>query len=268
MERSWKVRYGGLAVPPPNDHFLVRPSIVGVIATAAAGLAALLGACSSAPVKPAVATSAAVDEGVAAIDPCEGEPPPPRKYFGPLRDARCEQEMFLTMSGIAEDLGVKCGYCHIPKEDNPKSFYYERQTPHKDIAFWMSETFMTGLKRKDGKPMDCASCHVDKGGNPAAKFLGEPRDLAWTVEWMTTVMANRFVLADGSKLKCKHCHVGAWGSSDFKPKVILQTEQVPHGTVSSDVPTIAAPSAAPSSALPSAVPSSSAPSPAPASSGR
>lgn len=238
-------------MPAPKNLSLVRPSILGIVTVAAVSVAGLLGACSGPPVKtPLASASASVDEGVAALDPCEGEPPPPRKYFGPLRDARCEQEMFLTMGGIAEDLGVKCGFCHIPKEDNPKSFYYERPTPHKDIAFWMSETFMTGLKRKDGKPMECGSCHIDKGGNPAAKFLGEPRDLAWTVEWMTTVMANRFVLADGSKLKCKHCHVGTWGSSDFKPKVILQTDQVPHAAPRSDAAPAAVPSADPSAMPP------------------
>lgn len=206
-----------------------------LVSTSVAGL---LAACSGAQTT-APAPSASASMGVAAvstIDPCEGDEPPPKSFTGPLRGVRCKQEMFLRMAGIADDLGVRCGHCHVPKADDPKRFEYHEPTPNKDVASWMSHTFMTGLRRKDGAPMDCGDCHIDKSGKPAAKFLGEPRDTAWAVEWMTTVMTNRFVLPDGSKLKCKHCHVGTWGTKDFEPKVIGRTDQVPHGPLPVDAP--------------------------------
>ncbi|MBL8739905.1 MAG: hypothetical protein JNK04_02390, partial [Myxococcales bacterium] len=199
-------------------------------------------------------------------DACIDSPPAWRKYDGPLRNVRCEQEQFLTMAGIADDLGVKCGYCHLPKPDG-KTFDYPPMTPHKEVAMWMDQTFMRALKRADGQPMMCSACHVDKNGKPAAKFLGEPRDIAWTVEWMTTVMTNRFVLENGEKLKCKHCHGATWGSKDFKKEVIGKTEQVPHVALppsdpapSASASASAAPSTAPAATV-AAPPSASAPPP-------
>lgn len=215
---------------------LVRSPIGFAKATLVAALsaAAALAACAApappiAPRAVASATSAAP-----AVDVCVGDKPPPRPFFGPLKAARCEQEMFQTMAGIARDLDVKCGHCHVPKGEN--KFEYAEATPKKEIAAWMSHTFMTGLKRADGKPMTCGSCHVDKTGKPAAKFLGTPRDTAFAVEWMTSVMTTRFTLADGSKLKCKHCHVGTWGTPSFEPKVIGRTAQVPHGPLPDEPP--------------------------------
>lgn len=201
------------------------------------------------------------------FDPCEGSKAPWRKYFGPLKDVRCEQEQFLTMASIAEDLAVECKFCHVPREDDPEKFVYETMTPNKETAMWMSHTFMTGLKRKDGKPMTCDACHINEAGKPAAKFLGEPRDIPWAVEWMTSVMTTRFETATGEKLKCKSCHVGGWGTSAFEPVVIGKTDQVPHGPLP---PPDEAVSPAPSaSAAPSvsagasaSAPSASAPSPA------
>jgi len=187
-------------------------------------------------------------------DPCIDSPPPWRKYDGPLQNAKCEQDMFLTMAGIADDLGVKCGHCHVPKPGG-KSFDYPPMTKNKETALWMDQTFMRSLKRADGKPMLCSSCHVDKNGKPSAKFLGEPRDIGWTVEWMTTVMTNRFVLENGEKLKCKHCHGATWGSKEFLKQVIGKTSQVPHH----DLPPPAARASASASAAPSAGPPPSAP---------
>ncbi len=197
------------------------------------------------------------------VDACVDSPPPWRKYDGPLRDVRCEQEMFLTMAGIADDLGVKCGHCHQTKPDG-KSFDYPPMTKNKETALWMDQTFMRSLKRADGQPMTCASCHVDKHGKPAAKFLGTPRDIPWTVEWMTTVMTNRFVLENGEKLKCKHCHGAAWGQKGFLKEVIGKTEQVPHLKLTPAEPAPSAPPPASASAAPSAAtpaPSASSPKP-------
>ncbi len=212
---------------------------MGGVLTGAVVLAAMA-ACGPAPeVKKPLGPSASA----AVEDACIDSPPAWRKYDGPLRNVRCEQEQFLTMAGIADDLGVKCGYCHVPKPGG-KTFDYPPMTPHKEVALWMDQTFMRSLKRADGKPMTCGDCHLDKNGKQSAKFLGEPRDIAFTVEWMTTVMTNRFVLANGDKLKCKHCHGATWGSPDFKKEVIGKTEQVPHV----DLPPPAAVSASSSAA--------------------
>lgn len=229
---------------------LARWCSMGGVLTGAVVLAAVA-ACGPAPEakKPAGPSASAPVE-----DACIGSPPAWRKYDGPLRNVRCEQEQFLFMAGIADDLGVKCGYCHVEKPGG-KTFDYPPMTPHKEVALWMDQTFMRSLKRADGKPMMCGDCHVDKNGKPAAKFLGQPRDIAWTVEWMTTVMTNRFVLQNGDKLKCKHCHGASWGSKDFKKEVIGKTEQVPH----IDLPPPAAEPPPAASASSSASPSVGAP---------
>lgn len=223
------------------------PSLVLAALTVASVTAALAAGCGPAGPKAPPRPSATAMTGPA-IDPCaDDKTPPPHPFDGPLKSARCEQEMFSTMAGIAEDLGVKCGYCHVPKPNNPKSFEYERMTEHKEVALWMSHTFMSGLARADGKPMTCGEiCHVDRNGKPAAKFLGEPRDVSYAANWMTTVMVNQLRKRDGSKLKCKDCHGAAWGMPGFQAKVIGKTEQVPHG------PEGAAPVASPPGSSPTA----------------
>lgn len=227
-----------------------RPShfFSGILAVTALASACVEGAPPVAPTKPTPSSSSG-------FDPCLNDKPVWRTYDGPLKAARCEQEMFLTMGGIADQLGVDCNHCHEPKSAGQKGYNYDVMTPKKETALWMSRTFMSNLKRADGQPMTCGSCHVDKKGKPSAKFLGTPRDSAWAVEWMTTVMTNRFVALDGSKLKCKSCHVGTWGAADFQPKVIGRTEQVPH---SPPPPEASAPDAVPPEAVP---PDASAPAP-------
>lgn len=239
-------------------------------------MVALASACveGAPPISPTKPTSSVASS----FDPCLNDKPVWRVYDGPLKAARCEQEMFLTMGGIADQLGVDCVHCHEPKSGGQKGYNYDVMTPKKETALWMSRTFMSNLKRADGQPMTCGSCHVDKKGKPSAKFLGTPRDTAWAVEWMTTVMTNRFVALDGTKLKCKSCHVGTWGAADFQPKVIGRTEQVPHTVPLPEMPlpdaapTAVAPAVgsapAPSSSSSSAQPAAPKPSAAPASSSR
>ena len=100
-------------------------------------------------------------------------------------------------------------------------------TPKKETANWMSMHLMASVKQADGSPMKCASCHTDEHGTPVAKILGSPRDKVKANEWMSLVMVKKFVAADGSKLKCKSCHVGTPGTAEFRPTVILQTDQIP-----------------------------------------
>lgn len=150
----------------------------------------------------------------------------PRKYYGLLKDAKCEQDMYLTMAKIAGDLGVECGYCHTSLPDNPNGFDFPLMTDRKQVALFMGHEFMNGLKQKNGEEMRCKSCHLDKAGKPAAKFLGSPRDLAFTTEFMNITLTNKFVHTDGTKVKCKDCHVGNVGTPEFQKTVILKGEQI------------------------------------------
>lgn len=240
----------------------VKSSSRGLALAVLTGLAALAacadGAAGVAPRKPAAADSD--------FDPCADSKPPAKDYRAILRGIRCEQEKFLRMAKVADDLGVDCDHCHVPNPEKADSYFYEQMTPNKGTALWMHETFMTGLRRRDGKPMTCSACHVDKAGKPAAKFLGAPRDIGFTVEWMTSVMTTRFETVAGEKLKCKGCHVGGWGTPAFEPKVIGRTEQVPHGPVAAPPPAGSAPAAidTPPSVhvvTPSATPSDAKPAP-------
>jgi hypothetical protein len=187
----------------------------------------------SAPIAaPAASAPIAAPAPVAAptpapFDACDGSPPVPHQYFGILRKARCEQDMFLTMAGVAGQLGVECKHCHAPHPTDPKKEDYPVMTPKKEIANWMSMQLMPALKRVDGSPMTCKSCHVDAQGKPLAKILGNPRDPVKAQEWMSLVMVNRFVTAKGEKLRCKSCHAGNFSTAQWKAKVILQSEQIP-----------------------------------------
>ncbi len=196
----------------------------GVLAIAV-GVATAFG-CSSTPPATSAQTTPATKPSSAPFDPCKESGPVPRKFYGLLKDAKCEQDMFLTMAKVAGDLGVECSYCHIQDKTDPKRFDFPRMTDKKQMALFMGHEFMSGLKRADGAEMRCKSCHVDKNGKPSAKFLGTPRDVVWTTEWMNLVMANRFVHTDGTKVKCKDCHAGNLGTDKFQKTVILHSEQM------------------------------------------
>lgn len=158
---------------------------------------------------------------------CEGAPPPAKAYHGILRVAKCEDELFVTMAGVARALGVPCGYCHQANAADPTRELYPEPTPKKEIANWMSMHLMQSIKPADGSKLGCSSCHTDENGKPVAKILGEPRDLKKAMEWMNLVMVNKFVTQSGDKLKCKSCHVGNYGTPAWQPKVILHSEQIP-----------------------------------------
>jgi hypothetical protein len=158
---------------------------------------------------------------------CKGSPPVPHPLSGLLRNARCEQDMYISMASVTDQLGVKCDYCHAPKADDPSKQDYPVMTPKKEIANWMSLHLMQAIKPADGSPMKCKSCHTDDSGKPVVKILGNPRSKATANEWMSEVMVQKFVAADGSKLKCKSCHVGSPSSPEFKAKVILMNDQIP-----------------------------------------
>jgi hypothetical protein len=198
----------------------------------AAALAAFTG-CGAAPVPDAPLPSASATapstpaSAAPAFDECKDSGPVPRPYEGILRGARCDQQRFLTMASVADQLGVVCVYCHVPSPTDPKKEDYPVMTPRKEIANWMSQHLMQAVKPADGSAIRCKSCHTDENGKPVAKILGNPRDPAKASEWMAMVMVNRFVAADGSRLKCRSCHVGTMGTPQWQAKVILRTEQIP-----------------------------------------
>ena len=176
---------------------------------------------------PTTAATVAATSSPGGFDPCAGSPPVPREFLGALKHARCEQDMFLTMASVADQLGVQCKHCHVPHPTDPKKEIYPPMTPKKEIANWMSQHLMASIKPKDGSPMRCKSCHTDDAGKPIAKILGNPRDPDKAQEWMTRVMTNKFVTLSGEKLKCKHCHVDNFTMKGWTAKVIMKTEQIP-----------------------------------------
>lgn len=143
-------------------------------------------------------------------------------YRGLLRNAACEQQVYITMSRVAQALDVDCTFCHVPDPDDPKKALYAEPTDRKARANWMLETFVQGLRPVDGSPTTCSSCHGAEGA-PRAKILQTPRDDAFAQEWMHEVMTTRFVTAEGDRLRCKTCHQGmAPGSTGWSPTVIRE----------------------------------------------
>jgi len=192
---------------------------------AGALLTAACGARSQPPPAPPAPAPAGVEHDV-----CEGSPPLPHAPLsGILRNARCDQDMYYSMSRVADMLGVDCTHCHAAKVEGQPPRDFLKSTPSKEIANWMSTELMAAIKPADGSPMKCSSCHTDEQGRPIAKILGDPRTTVKANEWMSLVMV-KFVAADGSRLRCKSCHVGTPGTPGFHPVVILQTAQLPpHG---------------------------------------
>jgi hypothetical protein len=196
------------------------------VSRAAAIAVLLLAGCGAARAPDAPNAEATSAAAAPAFDECQDSGPVPRVYEGILRGARCDQQRFLIMASVADQLGVECVHCHAPTAD-PKKQDYSVMTPRKEIANWMSQHLMQALKPVDGSPMRCTSCHTDENGKPVAKILGDPRDPAKTYAWMASVMVNRFVAADGRRLTCRSCHVGRVGTPAWQPKVILRSEQIP-----------------------------------------
>jgi len=201
------------------------------IATLAASSLILLLTAACGPSPAPVAPTAPPTSRLPETDICKGSPPVPHALSGILRDARCDQDMYYSMSQVADQLGVPCKHCHAALASDPSKQDFPAPTPRKDIGNWMSLHLMAAIKPADGSKLHCRSCHTDEQGRPVAKILGNPRDPVRANEWMSLVMARRFVAADGSKLKCRSCHVGTPGTAEFRAKVILKDEQIPKHTV-------------------------------------
>ena len=208
-----------------------RTACTGRATFAAIVLAGCGSAREPAPAAPSVGPAASAPPRrpqTGGVDICLDNPPPPHPFYGLLSRARCDQEMFLTMAGVADQLGVECSHCHAPHPTNARKEDYPKPTPKKEIANWMGSHLMRSVKMADGSPMRCQSCHQDpETGKSEARFLGNPRDPRKAQEWMTMVMVNRFVTLDGDKLRCKSCHVENFGKRGFQGKVILRTDHLP-----------------------------------------
>ena len=130
-------------------------------------------------------------------------------YKGILRNARCDQQKFITMARVAKSLGVTCKHCHVTDPNDAKKEIYPEFTDNKRKANWMFKTFIQGLRPTDGNKMMCASCHTDREAKkPVAKILKDPRNRDFAQEWMHEVMTTKFTEENGKRLKCKTCHVG------------------------------------------------------------
>jgi hypothetical protein len=197
-------------------------------------LAAVLVLAAACGPRPAAPPQPAGPAGVE-HDVCEGSPPVPHAPLsGILRNARCDQDLYYSMSQVMDMLGVECGYCHAPKtpatmgpNGQPALDFFPAPTPAKEVANWMSMHLMSAVKPADGSPLKCSSCHTDDQGRPVAKILGSPRDPGKAVAWMSLVMVRKFVARDGSKLRCQSCHGGAPGTPEFQAKVILHGDRIP-----------------------------------------
>jgi hypothetical protein len=187
----------------------------------------------TATAKPAAPSTATADASSAPtskpFDQCDKSPPLAQKYFGVLKDARCDYDRFPIMADTATMLGVECNYCHAPDPNDKKKELYPLPTPKKEIANWMKMHLMKAIKPVDGSEMKCGLCHNDEKGKPTPKILKSPRDETYAHEWMSLTMTTKFVVAaTGEKLKCKHCHVGNYGSKEWQKKVILTDHLPPH----------------------------------------
>jgi hypothetical protein len=168
--------------------------------------------------------------GVDVPDVCEKNPDgtikdaiPEGMYTGLLRNAKCDQQKFITMAQIAGALGVKCNHCHAPLPSDPKKEDFPKFTENKRRANWMFKTFIQGLRPVDGKKMMCANCHVDRQTKkPLVKILHDPRDRDHAQEWMHEVMTTQFVEQNGKRLKCKTCHVGMAPDTDGWIKDVIR----------------------------------------------
>jgi hypothetical protein len=171
----------------------------------------------------AIVPSPVLDDGQDCKKP--NAKPVRHEYTGLLRGVTCDDQVFLTMANVAGQLGATCEHCH--KKVSDKENDYVAATPNKAIANWMFQHFMQSLRPKDGSRFACSSCHKGEDGKPLAKMLVTPRDPSHATEWMMLKIVNRFQSAKGEPLKCRSCHVGSFGKSDWHPKVLLETNQIP-----------------------------------------
>ena len=171
------------------------------------------------------------DHPAPALDVCTGSKPKAHEYDGVLRNARCDQDLYISMANMAGELGVGCRHCHVAVPGTADKEDYPPMTAPKRVANWMSTELMQSVKPADGSVIQCKSCHTDSAGQPVAKILGSPRDRVKAAEWMSLVLTKKFVAADGSRLRCSSCHVGPPGSPEFQKEVILRTDRLPkHAT--------------------------------------
>ena len=87
--------------------------VIGRWSGAALVAVAIAAGCGAAPAPGVAPTPAPPRKASSDFDPCADQPPPEKAYQGVLREARCDQELYLTMARVAESLGVEWGHCHV-----------------------------------------------------------------------------------------------------------------------------------------------------------
>jgi hypothetical protein len=75
----------------------------------------------------------------------------------PVQGTPDERATKKKMESWCRDLGVKCSYCHVQREN--RRYDYKAITPHKAIAHYCEENFVGKLELKGGRPISCADCH-------------------------------------------------------------------------------------------------------------
>jgi hypothetical protein len=143
-----------------------------------------------------------------------------KPYEGLLKNARCGDQAFFTMSSLAKTLGMQCVDCHVQDPNDPKREIYTQQTDMMRTANWMLEQYIDGLQRTDGSAAECKDCHTGADGKGLAKALGVPRDQGRTMKFMSTVMVGKFNAAGGTELACKTCHGADAPGDGWKAQVI------------------------------------------------
>jgi hypothetical protein len=88
------------------------------------------------------------------------------------------EELDKVMDGFKKSLGVKCGFCHAPRKDNPQKLdFASDDNEHKDVARAMMRMTAKINKKyfKGNQPMaiTCYTCHH---GNEEPKSVPEMAD--------------------------------------------------------------------------------------------
>jgi len=118
--------------------------------------------------------------------PPAGAPPagggrPPAQAPKNLKVLPADTNIFQTMSGFTQALGVRCEFCHAQNPDTHRNDFASDANPHKDIARAMirmtqdiNEKYLAQLPNMTDKPtISCGTCH--RGQSEPAAFVPAPR---------------------------------------------------------------------------------------------
>ena len=92
-----------------------------------------------------------------------------------------DTNIFQTMQGFTQALGVRCEFCHAQNPDTHRNDFASDANPHKDIARAMirmtqdiNAKYLAQLPNMTDKPtISCGTCH--RGQSEPAAFVPAPR---------------------------------------------------------------------------------------------